>query len=83
VFCPKVNIDDQSDWYIPDAFGDGKWQIAPLAEFRCLVPEASKGTFAEMVLRWDNSFGGNPKRSNAQFLIVQPQFNLNLPSEWF
>jgi outer membrane putative beta-barrel porin/alpha-amylase len=74
-------------WMFPtatgDAFGDGKWQIAPLAGFRCFVPEVSKGTFAGMVLRWDNSFGGNPKRSNVQYLIIQPQFNLDLPSEWF
>ena len=74
-------------WMFPtatgDAFGDGKWQLAPLAGFRCFVPEISSGTFAEMILWWDNSFGGNPKRSNLQYLIIKPQFNLNLPREWF
>jgi hypothetical protein len=74
-------------WMFPtassDAFGDGKWQVAPLAGFRCFVPEISNGTFAEMALWWDNSFGGNPKRSNLQYLIIKPQFNLNLPHGWF
>jgi hypothetical protein len=66
-----------------DAFGDGKWQAAPIGGVRSFVPEISDGTFAEMVLWWNNSFGGNPKRSNVQNLMLQPQFNLNLPHEWF
>jgi hypothetical protein len=66
-----------------DAFGDGKWQAAPMIGARCFVPEISNGTFAELVLRWDNSFGGNPKRSDEQYLIIQPEFNLNLPKGWF
>jgi hypothetical protein len=57
-------------WMFPtatgDAFGDGKWQGAPIGGFRCFVPEISNGIFAEMVLSCDNSFGGNPKRSNLQ-----------------
>jgi hypothetical protein len=67
-------------WMFPtatgDAFGDGKWQVAPIGGFRCFVPEISNGTFAEMALWWDNSFGGNPKRSNLQYLIIKPQFNV-------
>jgi hypothetical protein len=74
-------------WMFPtatgNAFGDGKWQIAPIGGVRCFVPEISHGTFAEMVLWWDNSFGGNPKRSNVQYLIIKPQLNLSLPREWF
>jgi hypothetical protein len=74
-------------WMFPiatgDAFGDGKWQVAPIGGFRCFLPEISNGTFAEMALWWDNSFGGNPKRSNLQYLIIKPQFNLNLPRGWF
>jgi len=58
-----------------------RWQVAPIGGFRCLVPEISNGAFAEMVLWWDNSFGGNPKRSNLQYLIIQPQFDINLPMD--
>lgn len=36
-----------------DAFGDGKWQVAPIGRFRCLFPEISNATFAEVVLWWD------------------------------
>jgi hypothetical protein len=41
------------DWYIPDAFGDAKWQIAPLAGFRGFVPEVSKDQGSRFLQKLD------------------------------
>ena len=65
------------------AFGNGKWVAAPLAGFRCFVPEISKGTYTGFVVRWHASFAGNPSTSPVRNVVFSPQLNISLPDAWY
>jgi hypothetical protein len=66
-----------------DGFGSGKWQIMPGAGFRYALPEISGGSYIEPVLRYDQSFAGDPLERGVSNLQFAPTVNFGLPRGWF
>jgi hypothetical protein len=63
--------------------GSGKWQIMPGAGFRVALPEISTSSYLEPIVRYDESFAGDPTKKNLSNLQFAPTFNLGLPDGWF
>ena len=66
-----------------DYFGSGKWQVQPVAGFRYALPEISKGSYFEPLMRWTYSFAGDPTKKNINNLQLAPKVNFSLPDRWF
>ena len=57
----------------------GKWRALPVVGARYSPPEWSEGSYAEVLLRYDVSFAGDPSRRNVSNLQLAPMLNVNLP----
>jgi len=66
-----------------DVLGSGKWQILPIVGARYAWPELSAGSYIEPLLRYDESFAGNPSKKNIGNLQFAPTLNIGLPDRWF
>jgi hypothetical protein len=66
-----------------DVLGSGKWQILPIVGARYAWPELSSGSYLEPLLRYDESFAGNPSKRNIGNLQFAPTLNVGLPDKWF
>ena len=66
-----------------DNFGSGKWEVEPVAGFRCALPEISAGSYFEPLARWNASFAGDPTRKTINNFQFAPMVNLALPDRWF
>jgi hypothetical protein len=66
-----------------DQFGGGKFQFIPLVGARFFVPEISKGSFFEPIVRYDFDAGGFGGRSHVSQVQASPMFNVALPERWF
>jgi hypothetical protein len=66
-----------------DVLGSGKWQILPIVGARYAWPELSPGSYLEPLLRYDESFEGNPSKRNIGNLQFAPTLNIGLPDRWF
>jgi len=66
-----------------DAFGNGKWQLAPTIGVRAELPEISKGSYAGLILRQFVSVAGSSNRSSINYSQLEPQLNIDLPNQWF
>ena len=66
-----------------DLLGSGKWQVMPLVGARYALPEISKGSYFEPLLRYDVSVAGDPTKKNISNLQFAPMLNINLPNRWF
>lgn len=66
-----------------EVLGAGKWQIMPGLAVRYALPEVGSGSYLEPLLRYDQSFAGNPAKKSISNLQFQPTFNLGLPGRWF
>jgi hypothetical protein len=69
------------DW--DDGLGSGRWQIMPIAGVRYALTEISPGTYFEPVVRYDQSFAGDPSRKSISNLQFAPMVNFSLPNRWF
>jgi hypothetical protein len=66
-----------------DVLGSGNWQILPMVGARYAWPELSRGSYLEPLLRYDQSFAGNPSKRNIGNLQFAPTLNVGLPDRWF
>jgi hypothetical protein len=66
-----------------DNLTSGKWQAMPLAGFRYMLPEVSKGSYFIALARYDVSFAGDPAKKNISNLQLAPELNIALPNHWF
>jgi hypothetical protein len=66
-----------------DVLGSGKWQIVPGFAVRYALPEVGSGSYVEPLLRYAQSFAGDPARKSISNLQFQPTFNLGLRDNWF
>ena len=64
-------------------FGSGVWQAMPLAGFRYTLPEISRGSYIEPLMRYDVSFAGDPTARSINNLQFAPMVNFALPDRWF
>ena len=69
------------DW--DNGLGSGKWQIMPLAGVRYALPEISAGSYLEPLMRFDQSFAGDPGKRAVSNLQFAPMINLSLPDRFF
>jgi Putative MetA-pathway of phenol degradation len=69
------------DW--DEGLGSGRWQIMPIAGVRYALPEISPGSYFEPVVRYDQSFAGDPSRKSISNLQFAPMVNFSLPNRWF
>ncbi len=69
------------DW--DDGLGSGKWQIMPIAGVRYALPEISEGSYVEPLMRYDQSFAGDPSKKAVSNLQFAPTVNFSLPDRWF
>jgi hypothetical protein len=65
------------------AFGNGKWQLAPSIGARAELPELSKGSYVGLAVREFVSVAGSATRSNINYLSFEPAINIALPDQWF
>jgi hypothetical protein len=65
------------------AFGNGKWQLAPSIGARAELPEISEGSYVGMAAREYVSVAGSSSRSHINYLSFEPALNIALPGEWF
>lgn len=65
-----------------DALGSGKWQMMPIVGARFGLPEISKSSYFEPLLRYDVSVAGDPTKKNISNLQFAPTFNIGLPDRW-
>jgi hypothetical protein len=54
-----------------------------VAGFRYALPEISKGSYFEPLMRWTYSFAGDPTKKNINNLQLAPKVNFSLPDRWF
>ena len=66
-----------------EVLGTGKWQIMPGFAVRYALPEINSSSYLEPLVRYDQSFAGDPARKSISNLQLQPTFNLGLPERWF
>jgi len=66
-----------------DLIASGKWQIMPGAAVRYAWPELSAGSYVEPLIRYDESFAGDPAKRNIGNLQFAPTLNIGLPDRWF
>ena len=66
-----------------DVLGTGKWQIVPGIAVRYALPEVGSGSYIEPLVRYAQSFAGDPSRKSISNLQIQPTFNLGLRDKWF
>jgi Putative MetA-pathway of phenol degradation len=66
-----------------DNLTSGKWQAMPLAGFRYMLPEVSKGSYFIALARYDISFAGDPTKKNISNLQLAPELNITLFNQWF
>src|SRR5262249_2033172 len=66
-----------------DQFGSGKYRLIPLVGARWFLPEISRGSFFEPVVRYDFDVGGDENRSHVSELQMSPTVNIALPDRWF
>jgi Putative MetA-pathway of phenol degradation len=66
-----------------DNLGSGKWQVMPIAGVRYALPEISLGSYVEPLMRYDQSFAGDPSRKAISNLQFAPMVNFSLPDLWF
>jgi hypothetical protein len=66
-----------------DVLGTDKWRIMPGFAVRYALPDLSPGSYLEPLLRYDQSFTGNPAKKSISNLQFAPTFNLGLPDRWF
>jgi hypothetical protein len=66
-----------------DEFGSGKYQVVPLAGARYKLPEISRGSFLELVLRYDFDAAGDGGRNHVSKLRFSPTLSVALPERWF
>ena len=66
-----------------EAFGDGKWQLAPTVGVRASLPEISGGSYTGLIVRQFSSVGGQSSREDISYFQFEPQFNIVLPDQWF
>lgn len=69
------------DW--DDGLGSGKWQIMPLAGVRYALPEISPGSYLEPLMRYDQSFAGDPTKRAVSNLQFAPMVNFSLPDRFY
>ena len=69
------------DW--DNGLGSGKWQIMPIAGVRYALPEISPGSYLEPLLRYDQSFAGDPAKRAVSNLQFAPMVNLSLPDRFY
>jgi hypothetical protein len=65
-----------------DVLGSGKWRIMPVVGAHYELPELSPGSY-EPLVRYDQSFAGNPQRPGVSNLQFAPTLNIGLPERWF
>jgi hypothetical protein len=66
-----------------DQFGGGKYQFIPFIGFRYSIPELTKGSYFEPVVRYDADVGGYGGRKHVSQLQMGPMFNLDFPGRCF
>jgi hypothetical protein len=66
-----------------DNLGSGKWQIMPIAGARYSMPDVGYGMYVEPLLRYDESFAGDPMRRDISNLQFAPEVNFSLPDGWY
>jgi hypothetical protein len=66
-----------------DQLGAGKYQLLPILGARCMLPELSPGSFAELVARYDFDIGGSGGRNHVSRFQISPTFSVALPRHWF
>jgi hypothetical protein len=66
-----------------DQFGTGKYQLLPILGARCMLPELSPGSFAEVVARYDFDLAGSSVRSHVSKFQLGPTLSVALPERWF
>jgi hypothetical protein len=69
------------DW--DNGLGSGKWQIMPIAGVRYALPEISPGSYLEPLMRYDQSFAGDPAKRAVSNLQFAPMVNLSLPDRFY
>jgi hypothetical protein len=65
-----------------EVIGSGKWQVLPIVGVRYAWPELSPGSYFEPLLRYDESFAGDPAKRNIGNLQFAPTLNVGLPDRW-
>ena len=65
------------------ALTSGLWRIMPIAAVRYALPEISPGSYLEPLVRYDQSFAGDPSKKPISNLQLAPMLNLSLPDKWF
>jgi hypothetical protein len=66
-----------------DQFGSGKYRLVPIVGARYKLPELSRGSFLQFVLRYDFDVGGDGSRGHVSRLQCSPTLNIALPKRWF
>ena len=66
-----------------DQFGSGKYQFIPLAGARYSLPEISKGSYFQPIVRYDADVGGYGGRSHVSQLQMGPMLNIQLSERWY
>ena len=66
-----------------EVLGSGKWQIMPIVGVRYAWPELSSGSYVEPLVRFDESFAGDPAKRNIGNLQFAPTLNVGLPDRWY
>jgi hypothetical protein len=73
--------------YWPTAYyeqaGTGKYRVIPLAAFRVSLPEISKGSFFEPIIKYDSDCATRYGSNHISRLQFGPELNFMLPKNWF
>lgn len=74
-------------WVFPtaseDQFGTGKYQLVPFLGMRYSLPELSKGSFFQPIVRYDFSVAGDESRKDVSRFRFSPTLNIALPDRWY
>jgi hypothetical protein len=66
-----------------DQFGSGKYRLMPLLGARWKLPELSRGSYVQLIARYDFDMGGAGQRSHTSQMQFSPTLNVALPDHWF
>jgi len=66
-----------------DQLGSGRYQLVSLAGFRYSLPELSRGSFFQPLVRYDFDIGGDANRKHISRFRFSPTLNIALPQRWY
>lgn len=74
-------------WFFPtasaDQFGTGKYRLLPMLGARWKLPELSRGSYFQLLGRYDFDVGGDSGRSHISRFQFSPTMSVALPNRWF